>query len=274
MRIFNRTKFKKIRVFHNPKALDFDYTVLLIDTDNKFWYKRSIYNYVTFEDRIKISWLETAGDDVSHMDIEKFLKPEFVPDDIQSEQIEHEIEYINWINEPSKKHFKEIIELALDYVSENREYEIFSDYIFDFDFGLFLKDEYGDYETKQFFPELFNVIILRIIGFDDINLVNSELKKAKSFLRKNFEKILNIIHDDYLQSRNEQSEYLSEKELELSCPKIEGIYDLIDHIKFNTLHLYLGEDGKVDMSLRCETKWDEEHGIEFLINSDGKITKE
>lgn len=274
MRIFNRSKFKNIRVFHNPKSLDFEYRVFLIDTDNYFWHKRSIYNYCTFEDRTNIGWLENVGVDISKMDFAEFLKNEYVPDDIPLNALPHEIEFINKVNESSKKIFKKRFESALEFVSTHEEIEIYSDFIYDLDFGLFIKTNFDSYETKQIFPELFNVIKLSILYIDDFETIIFEIRKTKEFFRKNLTELINLIHDNYLFYKDELLVDLSEEELELSCPKIDDISDLLDHIKFNTLEIYKNEDGIINMRLICDTKWDEEHGIIFLINSDGIIKQE
>jgi len=271
---FNKKQYKNIRVYHNPDAMDFEYTAFGIDTNNYLIYRRAIYNCITKEDMYLVDWLKDQGVEYTNLDFEEFVGKQAPLSEIEDNAEEFKRKFINRLNEATKRIVKERFERGLKYTRENSDFELKKDFLFDDKFGLFVKTDYGTYESKQFNQELGFLITMSLSNIDSLEEVKHEYEFIKDFIFEEREKLIDEFFKIYTVYKNEVLTDDPKEYRDKVCPKLEKRRDVLNLVKYNWLEILKNSNGEIEFCLSGDATWDEEHGFRFIINKNKEITVE
>jgi len=263
------SRLKSYRIFHDKTARDFEYEVYGIDEENYLVHQRAIYNQITENDMILVDWLINQGVKIEELKFDQFQGKNSQANDIPEDAKDHEKEFIEKLNRASKNIENTRFEKANNFCIENKHHELKDGYLFDKDFGLFIKTEYNTYESKQFNAELGSLITFSIMGFDDLETVKNEYKFFKDFIYENKNKLIDEFYALYKIYKDDVYEGEPKEFLDQVCPTLEKKRDVLSLIEYEFLEIMKEEGEETEYLLSGEATWDMEHGFRFLINKKG-----
>lgn len=221
-----------------------------------------------------VDWLKDQEVEFVNLDFEEFVGKQAPLNEIEDNAEEFKINFITRLNEATKRIVKEKFERALNYTRENADFELKSNFLFDDNFGLFVKTKYDTYESKQFNKELGFLITMSLSGIDSLEEAKMEYEFIKAFLFEERDKLIDEFYKIYKVYRDE---VLTEESIEYrdrACPKIDKRRDVLNLIKYEWLEILKNDDGEVEFCLSGGATWDEEHGFRFVINKNNEIRVE
>lgn len=267
-------EYKNIRIFHDLDAQDFEYTLYGIDSENYLVNIRAIYNQTTNSKMYLVDWLEEYGVNIENLNFEEYLGKNSPSDEIPQEAKPHEIEFISKLNLATIKSENNLFEKAHNYCSTNSTIELKKEnYLFDKNLGLFLKDDYNSFVTKQFNKELGSLITLDIVGINDVTQLRSEYEKFKNLIWDIRDDIVKKLFKLYTIYKDDVYEGESKEFLESVCPVLNKPRDVLKLIEYKSLTIII-RDQATEFILHGEATWDIEHGFRITISENGQITIE
>lgn len=268
---FNKAQYKNIRIFHDPNELDFQYVAFGIDTRDYLTYRRSIYNTTTKEDMYLVDWLPSLGVNHTDLDFNEFIGKEAPKQQIDDDADDFKRKFINRINESTEKIVKERFERGLKYCDEHAKFELKDNFMYDQEFGLFLKTTYETFESKQFNRELGSLITFSLSEFDSLEEAKHEYEFFKDFMFEERNNLIDEFHKQYLMYRDEVLKEDPKEYIERACPPLDKKRDVLNLINYTWLEMFKNGSNEVEYLISGDSTWDEEHGFRFVINKNKEI---